>query len=180
MDRPSSAGSSVGGGWIVLGGGSATAAAAAAISDSLSSGGGAEAQYAALTEGVLVKYNPFSIVHRRSIVMHDSLAFLKSCESMAFLIRDVAHITPHNFSYCVQALRTFVEASYVCRSDGDTRHPAGLFRTNSILFCLLFQSCMILAKLSIFTYKQTIKICIGCVFQASHCTSSGSNLRTTR
>ena len=49
--------------------------------------------------------------------MHDSLAFLKSCESMAFLIRDVAHITPHNFSRCVQALRTFVEASYVCRAD---------------------------------------------------------------
>ena len=78
----------------------------------------AEAQYAALTEGVLVKYNPFSIVHRRSIVMHDSLAFLKACESMAFLVRDVAHITPHNFSACVQALRTFVEASYMCRSEG--------------------------------------------------------------
>jgi len=34
--------------------------------------------------------------------MHDSLAFLKSCESMAFLVRDVAHVTPLNFGRCVQ------------------------------------------------------------------------------
>jgi hypothetical protein len=47
--------------------------------------------------------------------MHDSLAFLKCCESLAFLIRDVAHITPHNFSQCVQALRLFIEASFVGR-----------------------------------------------------------------
>ncbi len=50
-----------------------------------------------------------------SIVLHDSLAFLKCCESLAFLVRDVAHITPHNFSQCVQALRIFVEASFDCR-----------------------------------------------------------------
>jgi hypothetical protein len=51
---------------------------------------------------ILIAFNKFSIVHPRSIVMHDSLAFLKSCESMAFLIRDVAHITPLNFGRCVQ------------------------------------------------------------------------------
>ena len=95
-NRPSSAGSSAD--WIVLGGTSA-----------------AEQQYQAMTEGILVTYNPSSIVHQRAIVMHDSLAFLKSCESMAFLIRDVAHITPHNFGHCVQGLRTFVEASFMAR-----------------------------------------------------------------
>jgi brefeldin A-resistance guanine nucleotide exchange factor 1 len=40
------------------------------------------------------------------------LAFLKCCESLAFLVRDVAHVTPLNFNQCVQALRIFVEASF--------------------------------------------------------------------
>ena len=48
----------------------------------------------------------------KQIVIHDSLAFLKCCESLAFLIRDVAHITPHNFKQCVLTLRVFVEASF--------------------------------------------------------------------
>lgn len=42
---------------------------------------------------------------------HDPLAFVKSCESLTFLIRDVAHITPENFECAVQCIRTFVEAS---------------------------------------------------------------------
>ena len=100
-ERSGSLGSSTGG-WIVLGGTSASAA---------------EQQYQAISEDILVKFDKFSIVHNRKIVMHDSLAFLKSCESLAFLIRDVAHITPHNFVHCVQALRTFVEASFMGRPD---------------------------------------------------------------
>lgn len=54
----------------------------------------------------------YSIVHTRQIVMHDSISFLKSCESLSFLVRDVVHITPENFHTCVAAIRTFVEASY--------------------------------------------------------------------
>merc|ERR1719334_397681 len=54
----------------------------------------------------------YSIVHTRHIVMHDSTAYLKCCESLAFLVRDVVHVTPENFSLCVAAIRTFVEASY--------------------------------------------------------------------
>ena len=42
---------------------------------------------------------------------HDPMAFVKSCESLAFLVRDVAHITPENFECAVQCIRTFVEAS---------------------------------------------------------------------
>ena len=53
-----------------------------------------------------------SLVESRPIVIHDSLAFLKCCESLAFLVRDVAHITPHNFNQCVLTLRIFVEASF--------------------------------------------------------------------
>ena len=54
----------------------------------------------------------YSIVHTRQIVMHDSISFIKSCESLSFLVRDVVHITPENFHVCVAAIRTFVEASY--------------------------------------------------------------------
>ena len=53
-----------------------------------------------------------NLLQGKKIVIQDSLAFLKCCESLAFLIRDVAHITPHNFSQCVSTLRIFVEASY--------------------------------------------------------------------
>ena len=102
-ERSGSLGSSTGG-WIVLGGTNASAA---------------EQQYQAISEGILVKFDKLSIVHGRKIVMHDSLAFLKSCESLAFLIRDVAHITPHNFVNCVLTLRTFVEASFMGRNEND-------------------------------------------------------------
>ena len=58
----------------------------------------------------------YSIVHTRQIVMHCSVSYLKCCETLSFLVRDVVHITPENFSSCVAAIRTFVEASY--RYDG--------------------------------------------------------------
>lgn len=42
---------------------------------------------------------------------HDPVSLIKCCESLAFLVRDVAHITPYNFDICVHCIRTFVEAS---------------------------------------------------------------------
>ena len=64
-------------------------------------------------KGNLIAYDPAAIaILQKQIVLHDSLAFLKCCESLAFLVRDVAHITPLNFTQCVQALRIFVEASF--------------------------------------------------------------------
>lgn len=42
---------------------------------------------------------------------HDPRAFLKVGESLAFLVRDAAHITPDNFDSCVECLRSYVEAS---------------------------------------------------------------------
>ena len=56
--------------------------------------------------------NAYTIVHTRQIVMHDSVSYLKCCESLSFLVRDVVHVTPENFSLCVGAIRIFVEASY--------------------------------------------------------------------
>ncbi|VDN24225.1 unnamed protein product [Gongylonema pulchrum] len=42
---------------------------------------------------------------------HDPLAFLKVGETLAFLVRDAAHITPDNFDSCVECLRSYTEAS---------------------------------------------------------------------
>lgn len=42
---------------------------------------------------------------------HDPLAFLKVGETLAFLVRDAAHITPDNFDSCIECLRSCTEAS---------------------------------------------------------------------
>lgn len=47
----------------------------------------------------------------RNLGPHDPSSLIKCCESLAFLVRDVAHITPYNFDECVHCIRTFVEAS---------------------------------------------------------------------
>ncbi|CAM1293367.1 GBF1 (predicted) [Pycnogonum litorale] len=55
--------------------------------------------------------NQYTISLDRDLMPHDTRSFMKSCESLAFLIRDVAHITPENFESCVRCIQTFVEAS---------------------------------------------------------------------
>ena len=42
---------------------------------------------------------------------HDPKALVRAADSLAFLVRDTAHITPANFEICVDAIRAFVEAS---------------------------------------------------------------------
>lgn len=42
---------------------------------------------------------------------HDSKSFVKSCQTLAFLIRDNAHVTKENYLQCVHAIRVFSEAS---------------------------------------------------------------------
>ncbi|XP_044591772.1 Golgi-specific brefeldin A-resistance guanine nucleotide exchange factor 1 isoform X3 [Cotesia glomerata] len=51
-----------------------------------------------------------SIVLDRDFLTHDPVSLIKSCESLTFLVRDVAHVTPFNFELCIQCIRTFVEA----------------------------------------------------------------------
>ncbi|GIY37714.1 golgi-specific brefeldin A-resistance guanine nucleotide exchange factor 1 [Caerostris darwini] len=58
-----------------------------------------------------IPVNQYNIVLNRELLPHDSIAFLKCCESLAFLVRDAAHITTENFECCVHCIRTFVEAS---------------------------------------------------------------------
>ncbi|KAF7995834.1 hypothetical protein HCN44_006941 [Aphidius gifuensis] len=52
-----------------------------------------------------------TIVLDRDLLSHDPAALVKCCESLNFLVRDVAHITPFNFELCVRCIRTFVEAA---------------------------------------------------------------------
>lgn len=42
---------------------------------------------------------------------HDTRSLLKASETLAFLVRDAAHVTPANFEACVHTVRLFVEAS---------------------------------------------------------------------
>lgn len=50
------------------------------------------------------------IVLDRDLKPHDPAALVKCCESLTFLVRDVAHVTPFNFELCVRCVRTFAEA----------------------------------------------------------------------
>lgn len=46
---------------------------------------------------------------------HSPFALFKCWDSLAFIVRSVAHITPYNFEACVRCIRIFVEA---CRDGG--------------------------------------------------------------
>ncbi|XP_053692933.1 Golgi-specific brefeldin A-resistance guanine nucleotide exchange factor 1 [Sabethes cyaneus] len=52
-----------------------------------------------------------SIHYRCKLLEHSPFALVKCWESLAFIVRNVAHITPYNFESCVRCIRTFVEAS---------------------------------------------------------------------
>lgn len=61
--------------------------------------------------GRTVPPSQYSLALERNLGPHDPRSLIKCCESLAFLVRDVAHITPYNFDDCVHCIRTFVEAS---------------------------------------------------------------------
>uniref|UniRef100_A0A182R4X8 SEC7 domain-containing protein n=1 Tax=Anopheles funestus TaxID=62324 RepID=A0A182R4X8_ANOFN len=52
-----------------------------------------------------------SIQYHCKLLEHSAFALVKCWESLAFIVRNVAHITPYNFESCVRCIRTFVEAS---------------------------------------------------------------------
>lgn len=55
--------------------------------------------------------NQYELTVGAKLNKHDSKSFVKSCQSLAFLIRDNAHVTKENYLHCVHALRLFSEAS---------------------------------------------------------------------
>lgn len=52
-----------------------------------------------------------SLVYPCKLMRHSTFALVRCWESLAFIVRNVAHITPYNFESCVKCIRTFVEAS---------------------------------------------------------------------
>lgn len=52
-----------------------------------------------------------SVVYPCKLMQHSPIALVKCWDSLAFVVRNVAHITPYNFEICVRCIRTFVEAS---------------------------------------------------------------------
>uniref|UniRef100_UPI00358F0A71 Golgi-specific brefeldin A-resistance guanine nucleotide exchange factor 1 isoform X3 n=1 Tax=Myxine glutinosa TaxID=7769 RepID=UPI00358F0A71 len=55
--------------------------------------------------------NQYSLSLGQELGPHDTKSLIKCVESLSFIVRDAAHITPENFSLCVHAIRVFVEAS---------------------------------------------------------------------
>lgn len=55
--------------------------------------------------------NQYSLAVGLDLGPHDTKSLLKCVESLSFIVRDAAHITPDNFELCVKTLRIFVEAS---------------------------------------------------------------------
>ena len=59
------------------------------------------------TEAISV--NQFDLTVSAKLNKHDSKCFVKSCQSLTFLIRDGAHVSRENFLQCVHAVRVFAE-----------------------------------------------------------------------
>ncbi|XP_028323608.1 Golgi-specific brefeldin A-resistance guanine nucleotide exchange factor 1 isoform X2 [Gouania willdenowi] len=55
--------------------------------------------------------NQYSLTLGQDLGQHDTKSLLKCVETLSFIVRDAAHVTPHNFELCVRAIRVFVEAS---------------------------------------------------------------------
>ncbi|XP_030381756.1 Golgi-specific brefeldin A-resistance guanine nucleotide exchange factor 1 isoform X2 [Scaptodrosophila lebanonensis] len=52
-----------------------------------------------------------SLIFNCKLQEHSPFALFKCWDSLAFIVRSVAHITPYNFEACVRCIRIFVEAS---------------------------------------------------------------------
>nr|XP_036230801.1 Golgi-specific brefeldin A-resistance guanine nucleotide exchange factor 1 isoform X2 [Bactrocera oleae] len=58
------------------------------------------------------------LIYNCKLGEHSPIALFKCWDSLAFIVRNVAHITPYNFESCVRCIRTFVEC---CRDGGITQ-----------------------------------------------------------
>ncbi|XP_072280556.1 Golgi-specific brefeldin A-resistance guanine nucleotide exchange factor 1 isoform X3 [Pyxicephalus adspersus] len=61
--------------------------------------------------GANTPVNQYSLVIGMDFGPHDTKSLMKSVESLSFIVRDAAHVTPENFKLCVKTIRVFVEAS---------------------------------------------------------------------
>jgi brefeldin A-resistance guanine nucleotide exchange factor 1 len=63
---------------------------------------------------------------------HDKKAFAKCCETLTFLIRDMAHVTLQNFESCIHCLRTFVEACVLGDRTKETKKETAKTKTSNV------------------------------------------------
>ncbi|XP_072347507.1 Golgi-specific brefeldin A-resistance guanine nucleotide exchange factor 1 isoform X4 [Scyliorhinus torazame] len=55
--------------------------------------------------------NQYSLTLGQDMGSHDTKSLIKCVESLLFIVRDAAHVTPENFELCVKTIRIFVEAN---------------------------------------------------------------------
>ncbi|XP_054838203.1 Golgi-specific brefeldin A-resistance guanine nucleotide exchange factor 1 isoform X2 [Eublepharis macularius] len=55
--------------------------------------------------------NQYSLTVGLDLGPHNTKSLMKCVESLSFIVRDAAHVTPENFELCVKTIRIFVEAS---------------------------------------------------------------------
>lgn len=55
--------------------------------------------------------NQYSLTLGQDLGQHDTKSLIKCVETLSFIVRDAAHVTPDNFELCVRAIRVFVEAN---------------------------------------------------------------------
>lgn len=55
--------------------------------------------------------NQYSLTLGQDLGSHDTKSLIKCVESLSFIVRDAAHVTPENFELCVKSIRIFVEAN---------------------------------------------------------------------
>ncbi|KAM3913689.1 Golgi-specific brefeldin A-resistance guanine nucleotide exchange factor 1 isoform 5-T5 [Leptodactylus fuscus] len=61
--------------------------------------------------GINTPVNQYSLTIGVDFGPHDTKSLMKTVESLSFIVRDAAHVTPENFELCVKTIRVFVEAS---------------------------------------------------------------------
>lgn len=54
--------------------------------------------------------NQYNLTMNETLGKHDSRSFVKSCQSLAFILREGKHVSNENFIRCVRAVRVFGEA----------------------------------------------------------------------
>ncbi|XP_063047451.1 Golgi-specific brefeldin A-resistance guanine nucleotide exchange factor 1 isoform X2 [Engraulis encrasicolus] len=99
-------------GWLVVGKddleSSKTVAAGVAVAPAAAGVGGGGSGSKPLNYPLV---NQYVLTLGQDMGLHDTKSLIKCTESLSFIVRDAAHVTPENFELCVKTIRVFVEAS---------------------------------------------------------------------
>lgn len=76
--------------------------------------------------------NQYSLTLGQDLGHHDTKSLIKCVETLSFIVRDAAHVTPDNFELCVRAIRVFVEASL----NGGEKYTSSILIETSVMMNL--------------------------------------------